>query len=198
VQTIDIAPTVLDFLDFADAPVMDGRSLLDKAAQAPSVKNVQSESGSEYELDREAYQQARAEGHGEAVDFFSLADDRSDLFNFGRGLDYVGKTAHEIEAFRIDARVVVDGPEKYRSVDLQGRYLPVFVRGEVIDQSDIELQDALVAILVNGVVKGVATPYLSSDNRVVFNKILPENALQASNRVEALLLTGKRGEAPAT
>ncbi|NQX88143.1 MAG: sulfatase-like hydrolase/transferase [Halioglobus sp.] len=188
VQTIDIAPSILDALNIVDPPIVDGRSLLDGEEFAPSTKMVLSESGSEFEFDRAAYQKARFQGHQEAVRFFSLSDARSDLYNFGPGLEYLGKKDGELAEFRLEGEVLLDNSEQYHSVDLQAKYLPLFVRGQVLSDTELDLHNMVVAILVNGVVRAVASPYRSLDGDVVFHKILAEDVLQANNKIAALLL----------
>jgi hypothetical protein len=65
---------------------------------------------------------------------------------------------------------------------------PVFVQGEVTVHPELSLSDVVVAIAVNGIIRAVTTPYFSPEGKLLFNKILPEDALGLSNDVVAVLL----------
>ena len=192
VQTIDIAPTIIDVLGVQNAPRMDGRSLLDENADIADVKTILSDSGEHYEIARESYDSARAGAHQEAVAFFSLQDKRSDLFQFGAGFDYIGEKLDTLNSYKIQAELEVHDPGKYQSVDTDATFLPVYVQGEVVQQGDLNPEDVVVAISINGIIKAVTTPYFDPEGKLLFNKILPEDALEASNDLVVVLLAANK------
>ncbi len=194
VQTIDIAPTVIDVLNIQNTPRMDGRSLLDENAVIPEVKMILSESGMSYEISRKLYDSARENAHKEAAMFFTLHDKRSDLFHYGPGLDYIGKELDTLERYEIRGQVEVRDMEKYQTVDLDDVFIPAFVQGEVIKHPRLDPNDVVVAISINGTVRAATTPYFSSEGKLRFNTILPEDALETSNDLVAVLLAANKNQ----
>jgi hypothetical protein len=188
VQTIDIAPTIVNELGIQNAPQVDGRSLLDESADIPEMKILLSGSGENYEFSAKAYDVARTNAHKESVVFFSLHDKRSNLFNYGAGLDYVGEKLDTLSKYRVQAQLSVHTPQKYQAVDVDATYLPIFIQGEIVEYSELDPNDVVVAISINGTVRAVTTPYYSSGGVLQFDKILPEDALEPVNDLVAVLL----------
>jgi hypothetical protein len=192
VQTIDIAPTAVDVVNIENAPQMDGRSLIDKDADIPKMKIILSESGEYYDIPRNSYHAARENAHEEAVAFFALDDPRSDLFNYGAGLDYIGENLDSLDKYAIQALLEIHDIGKYLKVNTDAENIPAFVQGEVVQHPNLDPKNVVIAISNNGIVRAVTTPYHDSDGRLIFTKILPEDALVARNDLAATLLVADK------
>jgi hypothetical protein len=188
VQTIDIAPTIVDILNIRNAPRMDGRSLVEEDADIPKMKMILSESGKHYEISRNSYHAARENAHQDAIAFFTLEDPRSDLFHYGAGLDYIGENLNSLDSYKIPALLEIHDLGKFLKVNTNAENIPLFVQGEVVQHLNLDPKDVVITISNNGIVRAVTTPYFDSDGRLLFNKILPEDALVENNDLVATLL----------
>jgi hypothetical protein len=77
---------------------------------------------------------------------------------------------------------------KYLKVNMDAANIPAFVQGEVVQHPNLDPKNVVIAISNNGIIRAVTTPYHDSDGRLLFNKILPEDALVENNDLVATLL----------
>lgn len=177
VQSIDIAPTVLDVLGISTGPRMDGRSLIDENAEIPEVKTITSDSGSTHVFYEKGYTRRRAAAHRDSVEFFTLEDPRSDLFNFGPGLGYLGEAYETLLPQAIPCRISVIGPRGNRTMNLKARKINVMVKGTISLEEELSAEEVVLAISVNGTIKAVTMPY-PAKGTLHFHKVLSETYFQ--------------------
>ena len=194
VQTIDIAPTILDVLNIQNGPRMDGRSLINPEALIPGPKMIMSDSGKKYRIPEDVYTLGRSIAHVKAVRFFDLKDSRSDLFNYGAGLDYVGMKLDDVKEYHIPAQLGIYDSKQYRTIPPDTKYFPALVEGEVLKFPQIAPRNLVVAISINGTIQAVTTPFFSLTRKLRFHKVLPEHAFAETNEIAVVLLPAKKPE----
>ena len=188
VQTIDIAPTVLDALKLQNLPDMDGRSLVDKNAAIPDVKTFISHSGNGYRVEKDSYTIRREAARMETKSFFALDDLLSDLFNYGPGTQYLGKSFESLKPVALRYQVGVFDLKKFETVNLEAKRRPHLIKGQILNAADLDLGNCVVVVCVNGTARAVTRPFLSKIGQPSFHKVLPEGIFKASNEIELLLL----------
>lgn len=188
VQTIDIAPTILDVIDIQNAPRMDGRSLLDEDAAIPELKYFGSISDDIYKVDETIYTAKRATARRDAARFFSLADPSSDLFNYGAGMDYLGQSQEALTPHALPYQIGVLDLESFQNVDLNAERLPYLMMGEVLNAPELNPEEYVIVMCINGTARAFTPPFYSLEQKLVFQKVLPEGVFEATNTIELLLL----------
>lgn len=139
------------------------------------------------EFSEAEYMAARRDAHQRIINTFSLDDPRSDIFHYGKGLEYVGKEYSAIEAKAVPGTVTSPDIDRLSSIDPTSDNLYSSVRG-VVAYSGSPTADLHVAVLVNERVS-VIIPVFDSGPELRFATIVPECAFtQGANSVRLVLL----------
>jgi hypothetical protein len=187
VQTIDIAPTILDVLAAAEAPPTDGRSLLDQAS-APGTKRLTNRRGRTFEYPETKYLDLRSREHEDYIHRFSLDHPKATLYQRGPGLDYLGLSIDDLKEKSIPGTIDCPGFDALREIDLRENYVPLLLTGSVFCPTEADPENLIVAIAANGIVEAVARPF-KVKNGMQFCTLLPEDAVrQSGNEFDVLLL----------
>jgi len=189
VELIDVLPTITDVLNIELDWEFDGRSLIDPQAQVRSTKRLPPEHNEpvQTEFSEAEYMAARRDAHQRIINTFSLDDPRSDIFHYGKGLEYVGKEYSAIEAKAVPGTVTSPDIDRLSSIDPTSDNLYSSVRG-VVAYSGSPTADLHVTVLVNERVS-VITPVFDSGPELRFATIVPESAFtQGANSVRLVLL----------
>lgn len=187
VQSIDVAPTILDVLDIETGPRMDGRSLIDEDAAIPEIKTIMSMTEDTYRFYERGYRRRRAEAHEDSIKFFTLTDSRSDLFNFGPGLDYLGAEYETLLPKAIACRINVVGLKGSRYMNSNAPKIDAMVKGTITGREGLASDDVVVAISVNGTIRAVTRPYRVKGG-LHFHKVISETYFREGKNDFNLLL----------
>jgi hypothetical protein len=175
VELIDVLPTICDVLGADVDWTFEGRSLIDPEARPRPTKRLPPNvrrSGT-YEYAEAEYLKWREEAHRRIIETFSLDDPRSDIFHYGKGLDFIGKELSAVDGLRVEG--TVDSPDAERFADGDGFDAgPVHtaIRGTVA-LSGPRGADLHVAVAVNGRIELVC-PVYASGAKLHFEAILSD------------------------
>jgi hypothetical protein len=185
VQTIDIASTVIDTLDIDIDTIMKGRSLIDPLGEIPKTKTINTDFKS-FTFIEDDYMRLRGAAHQDAIDFFSLEDPRSDLFNFGPGLQYLGMDSATLESEKLPCEIQSNLPGGTEKHTFASGELIILLQGN-IGCPDVH-EDAVLAIAINGKIRSVTTSFVVGDKQF-FHKTLSDTYYgDGANTVDILLL----------
>ncbi|MFQ5741395.1 MAG: hypothetical protein ACE5JX_20550, partial [Acidobacteriota bacterium] len=91
-------------------------------------------------------------------------------------------------------RVRLENPRAYKRIDPEGSFIPAEVEGE-LRVEEKPAQPSLVAVAVNGVIRGVTATFSSGEGAARFLVIVPEASFtKGSNRIDFFLVTGSEDE----
>lgn len=174
VSTLDVLPTLVDYLDLEPGWDFDGFSLLDPAtreerarrAVAPELAN-RLEDGVELKLARI--------GVGEGTD----------IYRSGAHADLLGKRVRELLTTETAApaaparlRASLHLERLLRRVDPASDFVPAFLTGEV-EAVEGEIGRPLLAVAINGVVRAVSPAFEIEGRGMLFAVMVPESAFRA-------------------
>jgi len=190
-ETIDILPTIIDVLDMDTDWKFDGQSLLEDSRSEHEKKIFMFNSKQPYLVyDEDAYLSARQAALEKNTLRFDLTDSRSNLFDYGLGLDFVGTRVDQWSDERVPCSVQSDQTRQLGMVDLSDSLLPTEIVGE-IDCADVDLDQLLIVAAVNGVVRGVTQPFSYKEEKL-FNLILSDQLFRdGRNEVEVFVIRKK-------
>jgi hypothetical protein len=183
--SVDVVPTIADFVG-ADLPWdSDGQSLKDGPAPARAVLRVATSEGSEVRRSFTAFQRQRDQFVAQAVDLFgpgdrSLFAPPNDGALVGRPTSLFSIVPHP------GARVRLDSGRSFRSVDPSGPLVPVFVTGQV---SAMDIAQRL-AIAVNGRVAATTSTFREAGQTSFTAVVSPNSLRRGSNSVQVLAVRG--------
>ena len=193
VQTIDIAPTVMDVLGATNAASFDGRSLIDPGAIPPETKIIMNKNDRIFEFSFEEALGQRQRMHQEFIDLFSLADSDATLWQYGPGMSYLGKEELEIALLASPATIDSDATARFSAYDPNAMMLPLLVTGTVDASAsqDDDLDDAVILLAMNGTIVAQGPTY-TIDNERRFYTMVPEGVpLPGENRLQFYLIPGE-------
>jgi hypothetical protein len=186
VETIDVAPTVLEVVGVEAAPDLDGRSLLDPSAAARDQKRLVDAVGAEW---RFAPSQAP---------LFESTARKTALFGSGAEFDLYGITpagSADLLGRRVPAAapattakltVTLQRPAAFERVSQASLVIPALVTGRVNGELPA---DAVLAIAVNGRIGAVTR--VAEDGG--FRALLPPETLRNGANDVAVLLASPSG-----
>lgn len=115
--------------------------------------------------------------------------DPFDLAAPGHG-DLLGAPTRDFQTSRGDVIGLIDHPEWYRDVDLEGDPFPARLTGTLLKASGFS-NDVAVAIGLNGRVVAVVRSYATKPTRTEFQAMLPPGAfVSGANDLEVMLVEG--------
>jgi hypothetical protein len=187
VESIDILPTIRDVIGAELNWRFDGRSLVDHAVQPRETKMLADSLGNDLELTRREYLDAKEAALNRNIVTFSLDDPRSDLFRFGKGLEFIGQPESVLYSKRIESDIQCKGLDALRNVDLNSEVLNLRLVGNVTSVKGVP-SDYCLVFSINGTIELFSKP-MQVDNQYLFDVILPEHVfIQGKNTVRALLV----------
>jgi len=187
VENIDIFPTIRDVVGADSNWSFDGQSLLDENASPRATKILPDSQGKIVEMDRDEYLDAKHASIIRKIDLFSTEDERSDLFRFGRGLEFIGQPTSALAPMRVDAAIDCEGLDALKGIDLRNHFHPIRMIGKVRATRTIT-SDFLLAFTINGKIEVFSKPISVGDEHW-FDAVLPEDAIrQGDNSVEVMLV----------
>lgn len=181
VSAVQLLPTLLDLLGANGAPELEFSSLFASPEGRPRRLK---------QLDRRVVEVPEAAlpiGSGPA-DTWTVGgplaggghrDAELPLEWIGRRLDALERV-HLLGERRLGA-FSLDGEPLFRQVDLDARFLPVYLQGTLGEPLDIS---SVLAVAVNGMVAAVTRPYQQTGDMLRFAALLPESSLvEGANRI---------------
>ena len=188
-ETIDILPTIIDVLDLKTTNEYDGQSLLDNNRRFSKKKILRFGTKPRYLIYNEKqYLAAKRLALKKNIARFSLDDPRSDLFNFGAGLDLIGAAADKLPYERLPCSIESEMIGELTRVDPADTFLPTEITGKVSCGNSI-VDQTLLVVAVNGVIRGVTRPY-SFGGEVLFNMILSDQVfLGGANDIDLFVIS---------
>lgn len=191
VQTIDIVPTLADTLGIEIPWPVDGRSLLDSAAREPAEKMIFAWRPTPLlsDLRRMVFPAALPAGDRDLQDKlkqFGARTSNDDLIALGPFPELIGVNVGEQRPLGISpAAVTIANRAAYANVRPNGPSVPVRITGGLSGATSAE-EVAAIAIAVNGVVRGVARPYVA---RRAFSVMVPVSAFRkGANDIDAFIV----------
>jgi hypothetical protein len=190
-ETIDILPTIIDVLGIKTTWKFDGQSLLDERRTVHEKKILLHAAKQLYLVySQDEYLAARQDALEKNISTFSLDDPRSDLFHFGPGLELIGTPVDILVNDRVPCSLQSDMIGELGHVNLSKNFLPTGIEGE-ISCIDTNLDQVLLLAAVNGVIRGITSPYTYKDEGL-FNLILSDQVLQdGANDIELFVILKK-------
>jgi hypothetical protein len=187
VELIDIVPTIADVIGAELNWEFDGRSLENDASLPRETKVLPNYQGGTIELTRDEYLAAKQVSITRKIESFNLNDSRSDVFRYGKGLEYIGEPQSTLDAKLVPARVQCDALDALGTVDLAADFIPCRLIGTVRSES-ADPSKLYLAFVVNGKIELIARP-MKVENQHMFDVVLPDTSLrQGSNRIVVLLV----------
>lgn len=189
VELIDILPTISDVLGAELDWKFDGRSLVDSETQPRFTKRLPPNRGEseKVEYTETEYLNARQEAHKRVVESFSLSDPRSDIFHYGKGLEFIGKDISTIDTKSAAGSVVSPDTGRLSNTDPASENMYPSIRGTA-KYNGPETADLHVAVAVNSKIAVIA-PVFKSGSELNFAAIVPDEVFtQKTNTVELALL----------
>jgi hypothetical protein len=166
VQTTDLLPSLVDYLDLRLDWPFDGTSFLSGTYQ-PRSRKVTSYFGEKYEFP--AGEDLLSGTTGLKRRLFPPGSKAPDLFKFGPDLQLLGRP---VQMKGPSASVSWDFPERYRTVALNSDFCPSWIRGTV---RGVPL-DCVLAVAVNGRVAATGRSYRASPQSLGFSLFAPPSA----------------------
>lgn len=177
VQTIDIAPTVLDVLGMPKSETADGFSLLDEIeVQRETVnlyhhtleKPIKMNFDEGLALKEKAFQRiAKRFGRDHPI---------SNLFWYGDSLDYIGRSEDSVVQRKADVELY--------DVAFDISHVSGGIRGSISDMSDLQ-----VVVTINDVIVAISSPYPYKDEWL-FDLVFPDSVYtEASNSGNVFLIS---------
>jgi len=182
--TIDIIPTVADYLGIKLPWKASGVSLLQKNREVKTSKSIFTSKRLETYAYRDLLQK-RESSHLENIYKFGLNQPSSNLFWFGEHLDLLGKNVIDLEVREGNVSLELDQAHMFDSVDLSRNLTPALIQGKLTYRKPVMAE---VAISINGVIQGVAKAYNIQGNNV-FTVVVPESAFKEGvNKVQGYVI----------
>lgn len=184
-ETTDILPTIADVLDIRLPWGSDGTSLLEEARPLRSATTMQGPQGD-------------VTFGTEGLEKLDVADWKESWFGSGDPFDLavpghrdlLGAPILDLDAASGDVIGLLDHPEWYRDVDLEGDPFPARITGTLLKPSGFS-DDVVVAIGLNGRVVTVVRSYDTKPTRTEFQAMLPPEAfVSGANDIDLLLVEG--------
>ena len=184
-ETIDVVPTIADYLGVQVPWKVSGTSLLSRNRTAKASKMMSAtDKVHTYPLSR--LLQMRQKTLTDNTKKYGLTQKNSTLFWFGDELDVLGKSVSGFQVKQDKVAIRFEQPHLFQSVDLKQKLFPALIKGE-LDYH--EANNAKIAISVNGIIQGVATPY-NINGKNIFTAVIPETAFkQGANKVEGFIIS---------
>jgi hypothetical protein len=191
VQSIDVVATIADLLDVDLSWPVEGRSLLDQKTVRPDKTIYYSGANLEKTVDASEFARLRINAVLRKSQLFAPPAPLSTAPVLNVVPDVVGtRTADLRVRDDSDVRVLVEAPERFRSVDLTAPAVPAFIRGRVEDEQG-RPASATLAITVNGVVAATTRTYRgeSGADRGEWTALIDPRWLRpAQNELEVLTI----------
>lgn len=187
VRTIDILPTVADYLGLKPGWKPDGRSFLD-GAPSPRDAELRFE---EHRFTFDTLSRARDATVRHTIRLFGAGDGGEGIFAFGRDRDLLGRrVANGANPRRPGVRVTLDQATILADLDPSLPVLPILISGQLTGSARPHER---LAIVLNGRVSSVTSTY-SEAGIVRFSAAVPPASLrEGANSVELLAIEGSGG-----
>jgi hypothetical protein len=187
-RTIDVLPTIADFLDF-DLPWRhDGRSLLGTANEETPM-TVGSTWGDGVVLDDVEGGLAAARLHIESL--FPRSNGHLELYALGNHHELLGANAEGVVSGSSGITATVEDVQDFAHVFNDGGAIPGFVQGYLTGEVHDDLQ---IALALGGRIQTIVPVFAVRDNRAKFSAILPDAAfLEGFNHLRLLAVSGSTG-----
>lgn len=183
-ETIDVVPTIADYLGVQVPWKASGVSLFSKNHIAKTSKMMAATDGV-HTLPLERLLQMRQQTLENNIKTFGLAQQGSTLFWFGDQLDLLGKKVSELEVKQDKVSINFEQQHLFDSVDLKQKLYPALIKGELGYRN---ANNAKIAISVNGIIQGVTTAY-NIHGKNVFTAVIPETAFKDGvNKVDGFIV----------
>jgi hypothetical protein len=188
VSTIDLLPTIADHLD-VDLPwTTDGRSALASSRQRPDRLEVLSHGGGSVEMAFSDFKRLRDADLDRMLASFSSLEVDDGIFRVGTDADLVGKSLDSLSPGPDrGARIELDSPGLYSSVDPTDAVVPAFISGRFVDGG---VRGQRLAVALNGRV-GATTRAHQSRGEIRFGAMIAPSALRRGrNTVDVAAISG--------
>lgn len=184
-ESIDILPTMADLMGIGLPWRTDGRSALNASGTLRSQKTLIVESGQRIEVD------GRLTGVQESVDrkiaWFGREPDG--IFRIGPCRELIGQDVEAFRTTRSAVECVLDGRMYFENVDPDSDFILTNVHGSL---SHVQMQGStplILAVAVNGKIRGVTQSYLDHDGVERFSSVLCDTDFRPGyNRVQVYLV----------
>jgi Sulfatase len=178
VETIDILPTIADFMNFKIPWEADGVSV---ARQSPPPDRPRMICDpfcqNRYKFDSKLFADGSALKR-KITWFGNLAQDRT--FQFGPCSELIGKTVPQSAKTAENLTVRLRNKDLFASINPDLETIPTFVAGILYSSSTLPARIAM-GISMNGVFVSTTYSLIQSSNTHVFDSVVPESALRPGN-----------------
>ena len=187
--SIDVVPTIADYVG-AELPWdSEGRSLKDGSAPARDVLRVATSEGPEVRRTFISFQRQRDEFVAQTNDLFGSGD--HSLFSPPNAAGLIGRPTRLFSIVRRPgARVRLDSSRSFRSVDPTAPLVPVFVTGQV---SGMDAGQRL-AIALNGRIAATTSTFREAGQTSFTALVSPDSLRRGSNSVQVLAIQGSAAQ----
>lgn len=163
-SSIDILPTIADYLGLDPSWSTEGRSLRGDGSPPRDSITVFAKEGATLTQPFSEFVQRRDDAIERNTRLFGSSEGRKGLFAIGGGSSLIGVPVKELErGAPTGARAVLDNPSAYASIPRGVRVLPVFMTGRVVGELPPQLP---LAVAVNGRVAAVTPGFVASGTRL--------------------------------
>jgi hypothetical protein len=189
VRTIDVVPTIADLVGVRVPYKLDGRSLRRKPYPEPSeLQFFRVAGGKQVTVPVSTFERTRAAALARQWRQFGVGDPFPGRAGPGHYDALLGKPVARVSRPEPGPPLVLDKPQRFRQVDLEGGPIPAFVTGRATGLRPGDTRD--VAIAVNGTVAAVGRTF-DEDGGQAFAIFVPDDLLrQGRNDVRAYQVAG--------
>jgi Sulfatase len=192
-ETIDVFPTIADALRISLDHQVDGQSLISNRWRDRGDKVITSING------RSLQASASRDGLQQSIDrkftVFPGWDLVGRVYQKSESEDFLGKhvTLDTVSALRYQ----LDWPTLYETVRAGSRIVPSDISGSLISESSgVTSVPDRIAVAVNGVIRGTATPYLENNRRRFTFLVPPESFRDGRNSIDVFEMVSTSAGAP--
>lgn len=190
VQTIDIAPTVLDVLGASATPAHDGRSLIDASEEIPERKQFVDFDYKAGSIGFDDAVAAKEEMYRSLANILNLSHPNLSLYQIGFGLDFLGKVESDIAALAVPVTLSSTPLDVFHEIDLNALIVPVVIHGTVDSELPKPADELVVAVTLNGRVEGVSRLWKRNEEWM-FYTVLPDTKLKQGRNIVKLYVLSR-------
>ena len=188
VRTIDILPTIADAAHAALPWRVDGRSLLDRAAEGDGEVRLSDHRGTPVTVPLRTLLAERRRALDRQIAAFGTGS-FGRVYRIGPHLELLQRRVSDLTVRQGDgARVEFDGPDLLDAVDRSSELMPSYLTGNIRGGTGTERE---LAVAVNGVVEATTRSY-EDEGEERFAAFVPEDVLRSGhNDVRVFAIRGE-------
>ena len=191
-RTIDILPTIADYVGSRLPARVDGRSLgRRQGAPSPPVR-IYAKYGAPFELPFDRFLRERDREVRDNAEVFGAGDGGAGVFAPGHAGELVGRPVASLRAAEpFPARAELEDPRVFASVDTGAPVLPAFISGSIMGTDPGPSRP--LALSVNGRIASITTTFPSGGGAAFEAFLDPTLLRDGANRIDAYALSRSGG-----